>query len=75
VIIDLSHAHEIRFAALRAFERLAEEMKHDGGALWLAGVHPDTAALLERSRSPVPWVEEEAVPGMSVRKAIESAAR
>ena len=73
VILDLTHAHEIRFAALRAFERLAEEMHHDGGALWLAGVHPDTAALLERSRSPVPWVAEEAAPGLSVRRCLERA--
>jgi len=71
VVIDLSHAHEIRFAALRALERLAEEMAHDGAVLWLAGVDPDTARLLERSRSPLPWVAEEPVPGLSVRRCIE----
>ena len=70
LIIDLSHAHEIRFAALRALERLAEEMEHDGGVLWLAGVHPDTATLLERSGSRIPWVPEEPVPGASVRRCI-----
>ncbi|HUP59188.1 MAG TPA: SulP family inorganic anion transporter [Thermoanaerobaculia bacterium] len=71
VVIDLSHAHEIRFAALRALERLAEEMAHDGGVLWLAGVDRDTARLLERSRSALPWVAEEPVPGLSVRRCIE----
>ena len=70
VVIDLSHAHEIRFAALRALEGLAEEMQHDGGVLWLAGVQPDTAALLERSGTTIPWVAEEPAPGRSVRKCI-----
>jgi len=72
VIMDLSHTHEIRFAALRALERLAEEMTHDGGVLWLAGVHADTANLLERSRSPLRWVPDDPMPGLSVRKCIES---
>lgn len=71
LIIDLSHAHEIRFAALRALERLAEEMEHEGGVLWLAGVDTDTARLLMRSGSPLPWVPEEPVPGLSVRRCIE----
>lgn len=71
VIMDLSHTHEIRFAALRAFEQLAEEMRHDGSTLWLAGVHPDTASLLERSASPLRWVADDPTPGLSVRKCIE----
>lgn len=70
VIIDLSHAHEIRFAALRALERLSEEMKHDGAVLWLAGVDEETARLLERSESTLPWIREEAVPGLSVERCI-----
>src|SRR6185503_18564714 len=61
IVIDLSHAHEIRFAALRALERLAEEAAHDGAVLWLAGVDGDVARLLERSRSTLPWVAEEQV--------------
>lgn len=72
LILDLSHAHEIRFAALRAIERLSEEMKSDGGSLWLAGVDEDTARLLERSQSPLRWVPEEQAPGLSVRKCLEN---
>ena len=75
VVVDLSHAHEIRFAALRALEDLAEEMEHDGGKLWLAGVDADTANLLQRSGSTLRWVAEEPVPGLSARKCIEEAAR
>jgi SulP family sulfate permease len=71
LVLDLAHAYEIRFAALRAMEQLAEEMKHDGGELWLAGVDPDTARLIDRSRSPLPWVAEAPVPGMSVRHCFE----
>ena len=71
VVLDLTHAHEIRFAALRAFEQLSEEMKHDGGQLWLAGVDTDTARLLERSRSALPWVPDMPVPGASVRRCLE----
>lgn len=73
VVIDLSHAHEIRFAALRALERLSDEAAHRGAALWLAGVDADTARLLERSRSRLPWVGEETVPGLSVARCIRRA--
>jgi SulP family sulfate permease len=71
LILDLTHAHEIRFAALRALEQLADEMKHDGGQLWLAGVDSDTARLLDRSRSTLPWVPDMPVPGLSVRRCLE----
>jgi len=71
LILDLSHAHEIRFAGLRAMEDLAAEMAHDGGELWLAGVDEDTARLLERSGSTLPWVAETRVPGLSVRRCLE----
>jgi len=71
LVLDLSHAHEIRFAALRALEDLAAEMAHDGGELWLAGVDADTARLLERSGSKLPWVAETPTPGLSLRRCLE----
>jgi SulP family sulfate permease len=71
LVLDLSHAHEIRFAALRAMEDLAAEMAHDGGQLWLAGVDADAARLLERSGSTLPWVAETPTPGVSVRRCLE----
>ena len=74
IILDLAHAHEIRFAALRSLERLAEEAAHDGAVLWLAGVDADLARLLERSRSTIPWVPEEPVPGASVAKCLQRVA-
>jgi SulP family sulfate permease len=75
VVIDLSYAQEIRFTALRAFERLAEETERDGGRLWLAGVSPETQALVARSGSALRVVPAEAEPGLSVRRCLEAAAR
>jgi SulP family sulfate permease len=74
VVIDLSHAQEIRFTALRAFEQLAEEVESDGGRLWLAGVSPETQALVTRSGSALRVVPAEDEPGLSVRRALEAAA-
>jgi MFS superfamily sulfate permease-like transporter len=70
LILDLTHAREIRFAALRAMEDLAEEIRHDGGTLLLAGVDEDTALLLERSGSPLPFVPDRPTPGASVLTAL-----
>jgi SulP family sulfate permease len=75
VVIDLSYAQEIRFTALRAFERLAEETERDGGRLWLAGVSSETQALVARSGSALRVVPAEAEPGLSVRRCLEAAAR
>ena len=75
VVVDLSHAHEIRFSALRAFEQLAEETERDGGVLWLAGVDADTQALVARSGSTLRLMPAEAEPGLSVRRCLEAAGR
>ena len=72
VVVDLSHAHEIRFSALRAFEQLADETARDGGVLWLAGVDPDTQALIARSGSSLRVMPAEAEPGLSVRRCLEA---
>ncbi|MCM2255758.1 MAG: SulP family inorganic anion transporter [Vicinamibacteria bacterium] len=71
VVIDLSHAHELRFTALTALEQLAQAARHDGAALILAGVDPGTRALLDRSGSTLPYVPAEDEPGLSVRLALE----
>jgi len=71
VVVDLSHAHEIRFSALTALERLAEEARHDGAALMLAGVDEDARELIDRSGSGLAYVRAEAEPGLSVRRALE----
>jgi SulP family sulfate permease len=75
VVVDLSHAHEIRFTALRAFEQLADEIAREGGVLWLAGVDQDTQALVARSGSTLRVMPAEVEPGLSVRRCLEAAAR
>lgn len=72
VVIDLSHAHQIRFTALRALEQLAEQLGREGAALWLAGVDQDTRDLIERSGSPLPFVPAEVEPGLSLRRCLEA---
>jgi anti-anti-sigma regulatory factor len=70
VVIDLSHAHQIRFSALRAFERIDDELRHDGAALVLAGVDEEARGLMERSGSDVRVEPAEEEPGLSVRRAL-----
>lgn len=71
IVIDLSHAHELRFTALTALEQLAQAARHDGAALMLAGVDPGTRALLDRSGSTLRYVPAEDEPGLSVRLALD----
>ncbi len=73
VVVDLSHAHEIRFSALVAFEQLADEIARDGGVLWLAGVDPDTQALIARAGSTLRVMPAEAEPGLSVERCLKAA--
>ena len=74
VVIDLSHAHQIRYSALRALERLADEVARNGAALHLAGVGEETRALIERTGSSLVWHAAEPEPGLSVRRCLESLA-
>ena len=74
VIVDLSHAHEIRFAALRAFEALAVEVEAAGGTFCLAGADEDVQSLLARSGSPLRVLPAEAEPGLSVQRCLEGTA-
>jgi SulP family sulfate permease len=47
VIVDLSHARALRFAAMINLERLAKIVEERGGTLYLAGVRPEFQQLLE----------------------------
>jgi SulP family sulfate permease len=75
LVLDLSHAHQIRYAALRAFERLAELAHYAGASFVLAGVNEEVAALLKRCRSSLPFEAAEVEPGLSVRRALEAGHR
>jgi SulP family sulfate permease len=71
LVLDLSHAHEIRYSALRAFERLAELAHYAGASFVLAGVNDEAAALLSRCGSSLLFERAEVEPGLSVRRALE----
>ncbi|MCG6928682.1 MAG: STAS domain-containing protein [Acidobacteria bacterium] len=75
IVLDLSHAHEIRFSALRAFERLAELAAYSGATFGLAGVSEEVAALLARCGSVLPAEPADDEPGLSVRRALEAGHR
>jgi SulP family sulfate permease len=70
VVLDLSHAHELRFTALRAFEQLAEELLARGAELRLAGVDEEFATLMRRAESLLAFSTAEAEPGLGVRRAL-----
>jgi SulP family sulfate permease len=71
IVVDLSHAHEIRYSALRAFERLAELAHYAGASFVLAGVNEDVASLVSRCGSSLLFERAEVEPGLSVRRALE----
>ena len=71
VIIDLDHAHEVRFLAVRSLESLAEELTARGASLVLAGIDPGTARVIRGTRSALPYELEEWSPGASVRRCAE----
>lgn len=70
VVVDLSHAHEIRFSALVALERLAEATASGGGAFWLAGASREVQSLIARSGSALSVMPAEDEPGLSVRRCL-----
>lgn len=70
VIVDLSHAHDLRFAALTSFEELAAELAACGTRLRLAGVSEAFGVMLQRAGSQLQVTPEAIEPGRSVRSAI-----
>ena len=65
VILDLSHAHELRFTGVRALEWWAKELEGRGVTLRLAGVTPDIRDLLERAHSHLAYEAWDPEPGRS----------
>jgi SulP family sulfate permease len=65
VIVDLSHAHELRFTGLRALEWWAADLERRGIRLRLAGVTPEVRNLLESSDSHLAYTMWEPEPGRS----------
>ena len=72
VVIDLSHAHEMRFTALRALERFAAEWSRRNVRVLLAGVDPAVQEMLVRSGSRLAATPAEPEPFRSVWRCIQA---
>lgn len=70
VVVDLSHAHEMRFTALVALETLERDLKVRGAAMLLAGVPPEFIEVLVRAGSHLVAVPAHPEPGRSVQDAL-----
>jgi SulP family sulfate permease len=72
LVMDLTHAHEMRFTALVALERFADDLEAKGVKLFLAGVPGDVLEMMESSGSHLSATPAEVEPVLSVRKCIQS---
>jgi len=72
VIIDLSHAHELRFTGLRALEWWAADLERRGIRLRLAGVTPEVREILEGAGTHLPYTMWDPEPGRSAWKAVHA---
>lgn len=70
VAVDLSHAHEVRLAALHALERLAADVAARGATLVLCGVSEPFLAIVRRAGSSLPATPARDEPGASARECL-----
>jgi SulP family sulfate permease len=70
LVVDLTHAHGMRFAALVALEELGTRSRKAGGALVLAGVPPAFAEMMHAARSELRAYGYDPMPGRSVMLAL-----
>jgi len=70
MVMDLTHAHEMRFTALVALERFASDLEKRGIALHLSGVSDDVLRMIEASGSHLPATPAEAEPHLSLKKCL-----
>lgn len=75
LILDVSHAHEMRFAALTTLEQLASELGARGTSLELAGVHDHFAKILAQSANRVPVTRWDPVPGAALARVLAGEAK
>lgn len=74
VVVDLSHAHEMRYSALTSLERLDEELADRGATLELAGVPAPFVKLLTQAHSELPITRWDAQPGRALRRCLDGRA-
>jgi SulP family sulfate permease len=70
VVMDLSHAHEMRFTALVALERFATDLAARGIAFHLSGAPEDVMGMIAASGSQLSATPAEVEPYLSLRKCL-----
>lgn len=73
VVLDLTHAHHMRYAALVAFERLAADLHQTAGKLILFGVSDEFADYAQRANSSLMLLRERSAARDSVETALRLA--
>ncbi len=71
VIVDLSHAHELRFTGLRALEWWAADLARRGIRLRLAGVTPEVIELIRNAKSQLEYTIWDPEPGRSAWNSLQ----
>jgi len=71
VILDLSHAHRMRYAAILAFEDLRRELGERDATLELAGVDEGFFAMLQEAESDLLCSVADPLPGVSLKRVLE----
>ena len=70
VVLDVSHAHELRFAALLLLEDLGRDLADRGTRLRITGAPPDFISLCENASSGLRPCPEDPDPGAAVRRCL-----
>jgi SulP family sulfate permease len=71
VIVDLSHAHELRFTGLRALEWWAADLAKRSIRLRLAGVTPEVLDLIRNAKSQLEYTMWDPEPGRSAWNSLQ----
>jgi SulP family sulfate permease len=71
LVIDLSHAHSMRYAAFLAFEELQKRARERGAKVVLAGVSPSFMAMLRQAHSELTVYEYDPTPSKSAIRALK----
>jgi SulP family sulfate permease len=70
IVMDLTHAHEMRFTALLAMERFASDLEKQDRVLRLAGASAEVLTMMRASGSPLEVTAAEDEPYLSVEKCL-----
>ena len=70
LVVDVTHAHQLRFAALEGFEQLSDALEARGMTFALSGVSKDFEQVLTRARSQLVFAAAAPAPTESAKLAL-----